>query len=192
MKPTDIDPVTVESDYWARAIAGVLPREGFLIGVTGGTGSGKTTLIDNMARIAPYSVVFPGKFVRATMSGHDLPDLGKLAPESTEDLVRAHILQAIKAGSRLKSVVIDGFPRSRAQFMWLTGKAQQYGYRVAIVVVKADLEVRRARVKARSDKWDALVAEKRFQDEASTLEPLLRWLPTVADVHLEIVNGIQK
>lgn len=147
-----------------------------LLGITGGSGAGKTTLAKWM-EAAGWMICSPGKSVRQM----GIETSGELAPKQTESIVRTFVLSAIESSILGASVVLDGFPRSQEQARWLD-QTVAHG-RAGLVIVRASQSVREARVIARMDDHDSRIGLQRLQYEAFNLDAALESMRSVFPTH---------
>lgn len=184
------EPIQYEFKHWARAIAGSIPDTGFLLCITGGAGAGKSSLTAELSQQYGYLACYPGRHVRKTFAGVLPGDLGQMAPASCDDIVKEHIADSVVMAGR-NSLIIDGFPRSRAQMKWIEEVSIKAVKRIAVIVVQANPSIRAARIRGRGEAYDVATGVARMRQEEDDLQPFLRWLPTVADVYIEIANGVE-
>jgi adenylate kinase family enzyme len=184
-----------EVDHWSKAIAAALPMNGHLIGVTGGTGAGKTTLCEKLAPHG-FAVVYPGRDIRKAMSRAAVrPDaalterMGEAAPSTTEGIVRRMVEDAI-ALYEPASFLVDGFPRSVAQAEWAMALAARKQMVFTVIAVEAPVSIREARVIGRGEDWDKAFKDSRLKREAKELYPFLSWLRGKVPHFINVINGV--
>lgn len=173
--------------YLSRSI----PKAGVLVGVTGGSGAGKTTICEYLAK-GGYRVVYPGRLIRKNLGDSANPkEMGSMAPESTEQAVRMAIMAEIETGGE-GSLVVDGFPRSIEQVVWAQGVCHHLEMDFMVVIVEADREARWRRVKsrARRDAYDQKMAKTRFAQEARVLSGFLNEVRGGVRWALTVMNGL--
>ena len=167
----------------AEVLAEVLKKEkqGYIIGVIGGTGAGKTTFC-NFLKQFNIEVLHLGFQIRQSFSAGKVS--AQMAPKETEEFVRDIIGNAITwaAGAPL---VIDGFPRSVEQAEWVK-TLEVRG--LAAVLIHSPVSLREERIKKRATPWDETLAKERFKHEESELKPV--FLHLTLNYHCwEVING---
>lgn len=154
--------------------------EKHLIGVTGLTGSGKTTLVEELVKNnwdGNTKSLFPGKLVRALpwqVHASIRTSSNRFCPEETDAFVKGLVDEAARI--TLSSLVVDGFPRSpdQACSFWFT--ASEYRFFPEIVLLTADLELIRRRLKVRGAPGDAILNDGRLDAEIYWWERLATYI----------------
>lgn len=187
--------MTKESYFWSRAIAASVPLKGHLIGVTGGTGAGKTTICKELVTHG-FVAIYPGRDIRKLLSkATSRPDagtmerMGEATPTATEGVVRRMVEDSIVLHGPA-SVLVDGFPRSVAQAEWAMSLAARKQMVFTVIAVEAPVAIREARVIGRGEEWDRAFKDSRLKHEARELYPFLAWLRGKVPNYVSIINGV--
>jgi len=149
-------------------------RRNLLVFVAGPTGSGKSTLVSNMAYYNGMVGVHPGRAVRQNprmieiLSKEDNPS----APRATEDFIKQHILHRIDKSGNL-SVIVDGVPRNLNQVTWCVDTAMNYERELVFVSVLVPYHVRVDRLSKRGQVGDKQLLHKKLEVDEKILPPII-------------------
>ncbi len=98
-----------------------------IIWLTGETCSGKTTLASRLGERAGWTALHVGKMCREKFQEEMVESENPVAPVVTNAFVRAKINDAIRATKDGQCLVIDSFPRSEEQLVYLNEKVRELG-----------------------------------------------------------------
>lgn len=158
---------------------------GIAIGVAGGIGSGKTTLIQNLKALIPLQVASYGDYVRSIANDRDKPTtreaLQSLSNELLTDLGHARLAEVLVNSvgwTRSNPLLIDGIRHLDAIVALKEVLAPASVY---LIFVDTPTAVRMARILGR-DGTDA--NEARLQDQHETESQVMNELRSAADLRL--------
>jgi adenylate kinase family enzyme len=162
-----------------------------IIWLTGKTCVGKSTYADSLARDSRYvHVLHLGKLCRArvgeeAMARSDNPT----TPSETEDMVRLAIEQRLWALGSDETLVVDSFPRSLDQILWLKKLAESRPkIEHEVIYMVCDEEEREKRIQTRSkDPVDAKLIRARLDLEDPVFLQVLGHLLT-SGLRVSITN----
>lgn len=119
----------------------------FCVMITGSTGSGKSTLVDNLA-MQGWATLHTGDIVRRMMKESDV---GKdsIAPARLDQEVMEQFVCAVNNASlHGRNIAMECIPRNEAQLDWIH-LAEKAGYIVIVIRTVASMDVRRNRINVR-------------------------------------------
>lgn len=153
-----------------RLIKWMVGKKRMLIFVTGPTGSGKSTIVDSMAKMGGAVAIHPGKAIRKDprMMEILLKQNNPSAPRATEEFVRKYVIDRLKTSGE-RSVVVDGMPRNLVQVNWCVDTSIDYKMTLVFVSVVVPYKCRVERLMKRKQQGDEKLLHKRLKSDEAVI-----------------------
>jgi adenylate kinase len=170
-----------------------------LILLMGATGAGKSAQSDLFESELGWKHISSGRLLRQSSQYGKLLETGQLVPAAAVQSLVSEALQSLQSSD---TVILDGFPRTIEDIMWLDAFIVQTGIVLAaVVLLEVDREVSLSRLHGRNRSDDTVKAqEEKWRQFDSETAPVLnhyraQGLLTTVDANgtIEIVhNRIKK